>query len=167
VKQETQKTAHWCFVHETQSNCCSALDFLSPESSPSSSKLSALITRFRESYSSLNMSLESKRLKKSSRNWLHSGNALIQWVKNAIFVFVVLPGSSQAQVIWDGIVKRLLIAYFIDSLLFFCQKYRNPFTCVKVIASQRCDVFSRHGVLPNRDNFNPLTWNRHHWERRS
>jgi len=76
-------------------------------------------------------------------------------VKNAIFVFVVLPGSSQAQVIRGGIVKRLLIAYFIDSLS--AKKYQNPFTCVKVIASQRWDVFSRQGVLPNRDNFNPLT----------
>ena len=76
-------------------------------------------------------------------------------MKNAIFVFVVLPGSSQAQVIRGGIVKRLLIAYFIDSLS--AKKYQNPFTCVKVIASQRWDVFSRQGVLPNRDNFNPLT----------
>ena len=31
VKEETQKAAHWCIVRATQSNCCSALDFLSPE----------------------------------------------------------------------------------------------------------------------------------------
>jgi len=28
------------------------------------------------------------------------------------FRFRVLPGSAEAQVIWGGIVKRLLIAYF-------------------------------------------------------
>jgi len=31
AKQETQKTAHWCIVRVTQSNCCSTLSFLSPE----------------------------------------------------------------------------------------------------------------------------------------
>jgi len=54
-------------------------------------------------------------LKKSSSDWLNSGNALIQWVKNAFLVFPVLPGSAEAQVIWGGIVKRLLIAYFTGS----------------------------------------------------
>jgi len=45
------------------------------------------------------MTCGSKRLKKSSNDWLNSGNALIQSVKNAIFVFLVLPGSAEAQVI--------------------------------------------------------------------
>ena len=30
--------------------------------------------------------------------------------------FRVLPGSAEAQVIWGGIVKRLLIAYFIGNI---------------------------------------------------
>ena len=111
AKSVTQKTAHWCFVRATQSNFCSALDFLSPEPCPKSPKLNALISRFRESYSSVSMSRESQRLKKSSSNWLNSGNALIQWVKNAILVFPVLPGSAEAQVIWGSIAKCLLIAY--------------------------------------------------------
>jgi len=53
---------------------------------PNSPELSALITRFRESYSSLNVSRESKRLKKSRSDWLNSGNSLIQHLseKNAI-----------------------------------------------------------------------------------
>jgi len=34
AKEETQKTAHWCFVRATQFNCCSALDFLSPVPCP-------------------------------------------------------------------------------------------------------------------------------------
>jgi len=64
-----------------------------------SPKLNALITRFRESYSSVSMSRESKRLKTSSSAWLNSGNALIQRAKNAISVFPVLPGNAEAQVI--------------------------------------------------------------------
>ena len=49
AKEETQKTVHWCIVRATQSNCCSALDFLSPEPCPNSPVLNALTTRFRES----------------------------------------------------------------------------------------------------------------------
>jgi len=44
------------------------------------------------------LSHESKRLQKSSSNWLNCGNALIQRVKNAIFTFPILPGSAEAQV---------------------------------------------------------------------
>jgi len=85
------------------------------------------------------MSRESKRLNKSSSDWLNSGNALTQRVNNAIFVFPVLPGNSEAQVICGGVVKRLLIGYFIGNTS--AKKYQNPFTCVKVITSQRWDVF--------------------------
>jgi len=66
------------------------------------------------------------------------------WVKYVISCLRVLPGSAEAQVTWGGIVKRLLIAHFISNIS--VKKYQNPFTCVKVIASQRCDVFLRHGV---------------------
>ena len=83
---------------------------------PNSSELNALITRFRASYTSVNTSRESKRLKKSSSDLLNSGNGLMQRVKNAIFMFVVLPGSAKAQASWGGVVKHLLIAYFIGSI---------------------------------------------------
>jgi len=53
--------------------------------------------------------------------------------------FPVLPGSAEAQVIWGGIVKRLLIAYFIGNIS--AEKYQNSFMCDKVIASQRLDIF--------------------------
>jgi len=59
--------------------------------------------------------------------------------------FPVLPGSAEAQVIWGGILKRLLIAYFIGNIS--AKKYQNPFMCVKVKTRQRWDVFLRHGVL--------------------
>jgi len=61
AKEETRKTAHWCTVRATQSNYCSALDFLFPEPCLNSAELNALITRFRQSYSSVSMSRESKR----------------------------------------------------------------------------------------------------------
>jgi len=78
-----KKTAHWCtcIVHATQSNCCGALDFLTSfllNHAPNSPEMKALITRFRKSYSSLSMSHESKRLKKSMSDELNSGNALMQ-----------------------------------------------------------------------------------------
>ena len=63
---------------------------------PKSPKLKILITRFSESYRSVSMSRESKSLKKSSSDWLNSGNALIQRVKTAMFVFPVLPGNAKA-----------------------------------------------------------------------
>jgi len=87
------------FVCATQSNCCSALDSFFLNRAPKSSNLNALITRFRESYTIVSMSRESKTLKKSSSHWVNSGNALIQRVENAIFVFPFLPGSAEAQVI--------------------------------------------------------------------
>jgi len=70
--------------------------------------------------------------------------------------FSILPGSAEAQVIWCGIVKCLLIAYFIGNIC--AKRYQNPFTCVKVIASQRWDVFLRHGVQCNQSGlFSGLT----------
>jgi len=38
------------------------------------------------------------------------------WVKNVISCFSALTGSAEAQVIWGGTVKRLLIAYFIGNI---------------------------------------------------
>jgi len=53
--------------------------------------------------------------------------------------FRVLPSSAEAQLIWCGIVKHLLIAYVIRNIS--AKKNQNPFMCVKVIASQRWGVF--------------------------
>jgi len=50
-----------------------------------------------------------------------------------------LTGTAEAQVISGVIVKRLLIAYFIGNI--YAKKYENLFMCIKVIASQRWDVF--------------------------
>jgi len=45
-----------------------------------------------------------------------------------------------------------LFAYFIGNI--FAKKYQNPFMYVKVIASERWDVFLRHGVQPILAAFN-------------
>jgi len=45
-------------------------------------------------------------------------------VENAIFVFPVLPGSAEVQVISAGTVRRLLITYFIGGIS--AKKYQNP-----------------------------------------
>ena len=56
------------------------------------------------------------------------------WVKKKWFsCFPVLPGSAEAHVIWGGIAKRLLIAYFISNIsakkiskcVHVCQSYSN------------------------------------------
>jgi len=96
--------------------------------------MNALITWFRKSYSIVSVSRESKRLKKSNR-WLISGNALIQYLRDMQFSrFPVLPGSAETQVIWCGIVKCLLIAYFIGNIfakkisksIHMCESYSKP-----------------------------------------
>ena len=53
--------------------------------------------------------------------------------------FRVLPGSAEAQVTWGGIVKRLLIAYFIGNVS--AQKISKSIHVRQVIASQKWDVF--------------------------
>jgi len=67
-------------------------------------------------------------------------------------VFPVLPNSAEAQVISGGTLKRLLIAYFIGNIS--AKKYQILFTRVKVIASQRWDVFMRHGVHASNNKAN-------------
>ena len=61
------------------------------------------------------------------------------WAKMWFLCFPVLPGSAEVQVIGGGIVRRLLIAYFIGNIS--AKKYQNPFMCVNVIASQKWYVF--------------------------
>jgi len=84
--------------------------------------------------------------------FFHEDSAQVHCVYNAIrfsekcdfSCFPVLTGSAEAQVISGGKVKRLLIAYIIGNI--YAKIYQNPSMCVKVIASQRWDVFLRHGV---------------------
>jgi len=78
-----------------------------------------MVTRFRESYSSVSMNHKSKRLKKSSSDCMvefwQCTNTAFEW-KIRFLCFPVLPGSAEAQVTWGGTVKHLLIAYFISKI---------------------------------------------------
>jgi len=149
-----RKTAYWCTVHmhcacnTVQLLWQSRLPFSWTSPPPTNSpKLSTLITRFRESYSSVSMSRESKTLMKSRNDWLNSGNALIQHLseKMRFSCFPVLPGSAEAHVIWGGTVKLVLIAYFIRNIsakkiskcIHVCQSYSNS----------KVGRFLRHSVV--------------------
>ena len=74
-KSRRQRIGALCAQHSPNSAVLSTSFILNH--ALDSPQLNALITRFRESYSSVSMSLKSKTLKKSS-SWLDSGNALIQ-----------------------------------------------------------------------------------------
>jgi len=60
-------------------------------------------------------------------------NTAFEW-KMQFSCFPVFPGSAEAQVIWGGIVKRLLIGYFIGNIsakkisksVHMCQRYSKP-----------------------------------------
>jgi len=71
-----------------------------------------------------------------------SVNTAFEW-KMCFLCFPLLPGNAETQVIWGGILKHLLIAYYIGNIS--AKKYQNPFMYVKVIASHRWDAFN-HGV---------------------
>jgi len=83
-KPRRQRTGVLCVQHSPTAAVLSTSFLLNHV--PNSPQLNALITRFRESYSRVNMSCESKRLKKSSSDWLNSRNALIQRVKKCNFL---------------------------------------------------------------------------------
>jgi len=80
------------------------------------------------SYSSVSVSRESKRLKKSSCKLVEFWQCR---VKTQFSRVPVLRGSVEAQVIWGGIVKRLLIASVtflpkISKSIHVCQSYSKP-----------------------------------------
>jgi len=106
--------AHALCMQHSPTAAALSTSFL-PNHAPQQPKLNALITKFRKSYSSVNMSRESKRLKKSRSSWLNSTSAPIQHLseKMRFLCFHILPGSAEAHIICGGTVQRLLIAYFI------------------------------------------------------
>ena len=67
------------------------------------------------------------------------------WWKDAIFGFPVFLCSAEAQVRWGGKIKYILIAYFLSNT---CAKNcHNQTVYVNIIASQRSEIFLRHGVV--------------------
>jgi len=66
-------------------------------------------------------------------------------VKRRSFWVSVSPGSAEAVVKGGGKIKYILIAYFLGNIL--TKNCCNQTTYVKIIASQRWDVFLRHSVV--------------------
>jgi len=69
-----------------------------------------------------------------------STNTAFKW-KIWFSCFPVLPSSAEAQVIWGGMLKHLLTFWLPTLSVTFLPKNINLFMCVKVIASNRWDVF--------------------------
>jgi len=78
-------------------------------------------------------------------------HAAFKW-KDAISQFPVSPGSAEALVRWGVKIKYTLIAYFLANI--FAKKYCNWTVYIKIIASQRWDVFwdSVFGICRNNVN---------------
>ena len=53
--------------------------------------------------------------------------------------FPISQGNAEALDRWGGKTKHRLISYFLRNA--FAKNYRNRFVCVKIIASQRWDVY--------------------------
>jgi len=100
-----------CMQHSPNASALSTSFLLNH--APNSPELNALVqevsyknalyksTVTRQSYSSVSMTRESKRLKKTGSDWLNSGNALIQHLseKMRFSYFPVLPGNAEAHII--------------------------------------------------------------------
>jgi len=86
IRNPEERTGALCVQHSPTAAALST-SFLLNHAPFNGPELRGLVTRRRESYSSVSMSREPKRWKKSS-SWLNSGNALIQHLsKNAIVAF--------------------------------------------------------------------------------
>ena len=80
--------------------------------------------------------------KSTNKGWSITSVRIGSCVYNFICTqYFVEEKATEAQAIWGGIVKRLLIVYFIGSIAPTNVKIRSRVTRVKVIASQMWDVF--------------------------
>ena len=66
--------------------------------------------------------------------------------EKTIFGFPVSPGSAEALVRCGEKIKCILIAYFLGNI--FAKNCCSRTVYLKIIASQRWDVFLRHSVYP-------------------
>jgi len=152
ANEETQKTAHWCFVRATHVQLLqrSQLPFswtmpLPPPTAHSWTHW--LLDLGSQTVAWLWVVSQKDWRNQDWRNQAATGwilaKHLIQRVKNAIFVFPVLPGSAEAQVIWRSIVTffwllTLSVALLpqISKSIHVYQSYSKP----------KVGHFLRHGV---------------------
>ena len=77
AKVEAKKTAHWCTMCATQYNCCSAVNFLSPEPCPpTASSWTHWLQDLGSHTTAWVWAMSQKRFKEINSDWLNSGNAL-------------------------------------------------------------------------------------------
>ena len=140
-KPRRQRSDALCMQHSPTAAALSTSFILNH--APNSPELNALITWFNASFSSVSMSCESKKIEEFKQQLVECWQCTTAFEWEMQFSCLnVLPGSGEAQVtycIWGGIVKRLMISYFITNVS--AKKYQNPFTYVKFIASQMWDIF--------------------------
>ena len=142
-----QRTGAHALCMQHSPNCCGALDFLSPEPCPQQPRVERIdykiygVIQQREYESWIKNTEEVK--ERLVEFWQCTDTAF-EWKKPLSFS-PVLTSSTEAQVIWGGIVKRPLIAYFIGNVS--ANKYQNAFTCVKVITNQRWDIFETQYII--------------------
>ena len=125
--EETQKRAYWCTVRATQSNCCSAIDFVYPEPCPQQPRAQCIDYKIQRVIQQHEYESWVKKIEeiKQMVEFRQCTNIAFE-EKMQFSCFPVLPGSAETQVIWCGIVVSL-IAYFITNISAkICQ---NPFMC--------------------------------------
>ena len=117
AKEATKDTAHWCFMCATQSNCCSALDFLSPGPCPQKPQADRIDYKIYGVIIASWVWVVSEKYwrDQAATAWILAMHQHSEW-KMQFSCFPILSGSAEAQVTWRDTVKRLLVAYYIGSI---------------------------------------------------
>jgi len=143
------KTAYWCtcIVHTTQSNCCGALNFLSPEPYPPTAWSWMHWLQDLGSHTAVWVWVVSQKdwRNQGITSWILAMHWYTIWVKKCDFRVSQLFQIVQKHKLLGVAQQRILIAYFIGNIS--AKKYPDAFTYVKVITNQRWDVFLRHSVM--------------------
>ena len=116
-----QKIAHWCTctVHATQSSCCGAHDFLSPEQCLTTAPTWTHWLQDSGSHTTAWLWVVSQKdwRYQAATGWILAMHWYSIWVKKCDFRAYPFCQVMQKHVIWASTVKRLLIAYFISNTL--------------------------------------------------
>jgi len=118
AKQEIRKTVHWNIVRTTQSNFCSALDFVYPEPWAQTARRWTHWLQDLGSHTAAwvwVVSRMTEEIKQQLVEFRKCTNTAFEW-KMQLSCFPALPGSTETQAIWGDIIKWLLIAYFIGNI---------------------------------------------------
>jgi len=111
--------AHALCMQHSPTAAALSTSFLLNHAPSNSAELNAVITRL-GSHTAARVWVVSQKDRRSQgamTGWILAMHWYSIWVKRMRFsCFPILPGSAEAQVIWGGTIKRLLIAYFIGDI---------------------------------------------------